>query len=134
MRRLARMIERLAPRLDAIHVTLDTHHYVDIAHPIFWKDAAGQHPAPFTILSASEVMAGRWTTTQPAMRERALAYVQALEQGKRYALCIWPPHCLIGSEGHAVQPELFTALQGWEQRFALVDYIIKGSNIFTEHY
>jgi nicotinamidase/pyrazinamidase len=134
MRRLARMIERIAARLDSIHVTLDTHHFVDIAHPIFWQDEAGHHPAPFTILTASEVASGRWTTTRPSMWERALAYVQALERGGRYALCIWPPHCLIGSEGHAVQPELFAALQSWEQRFALVDYIPKGSNIYTEHY
>ena len=36
---------------------------------------------------------------------------------------------------HAVLPELHQALQGWEeQRFALVDYVTKGSNPWTEHY
>jgi len=34
-----------------------------------------------------------------------------------------------------VQPELFAALREWEERrFAPVDYVIKGSNIMTEHY
>ena len=42
---------------------------------------------------------------------RALAYVRALDESGRYALCIWPYHCLIGSEGHAVKPALFEALQ-----------------------
>jgi len=132
--RLACMVRRLAPKFDDIHVTLDSHHFVDIAHPIFWKDMAGSHPTPFTILSAPEVESGRWTTTQPGMYRRALAYVQALAKHGRYPLCIWPPHCLIGSAGHAVMPDLFTALVEWEQRFAVVDYVTKGSNIWTEHY
>src|SRR5438046_3002294 len=66
MGRLARMIETFGPRLDAIHVTLDTHHYVDIAHPIFWQNKTGQHPDPFTIITASDVFSGRWTATQPS--------------------------------------------------------------------
>jgi len=134
MARLARMIERLAPRLDQIHVTLDSHHLVDIAHPIFWQDDCGNSPAPFTIISAEDVVLGRWTAAQPEARERAAAYVQALARHGRYPLCIWPPHCLIGSRGHAVLPVLFEALIDWEKRYAVVDYVQKGSNIYTEHY
>jgi nicotinamidase/pyrazinamidase len=134
IQRLAAMVRRLAPKLDDIHVTLDSHHAVDIAHPIFWKDSAGAHPDPFTIISAGDVEAGRWTTTQPGMYRRARDYVRALERNGRYPLCIWPYHCLIGSRGHAVVPELFEALSEWEARFALVDYVTKGSNIWTEHY
>ena len=134
MARLARMVGRLAPKLADIHVTLDSHHYVDIAHPIFWKDGGGQHPAPFTVISAQDVETCRWVTTQPGMYRRALAYVQALEKNGRYPLCVWPPHCLIGSPGHVVVPELFAALQDWERRFAVVDYVTKGSNVWTEHY
>lgn len=134
MDRLARMVRRLSPKLADIHVTLDSHHFVDIAHPIFWKDGAGKHPAPFTIISVGDVETGRWTPTQPGASKRVLAYVQALASHGRYPLCIWPPHCLIGSQGHAVVPELFAALQEWEQRFAIVDYVTKGSNIWTEHY
>ena len=134
MARLAHMVRRLAPKLGDIHVTLDSHHFVDIAHPIFWKDGSGAHPAPFTIISARDVETGRWTATQPGASRRVQAYVEALDQHGRYPLCIWPPHCLIGSAGHAVVPELFAAMQEWEQRFALVDYVTKGSNIWTEHY
>ncbi len=36
---LARMIKRLKDKISDIHVTLDTHHYVDIAHPGFWVDS-----------------------------------------------------------------------------------------------
>ena len=72
--------------------------------------------------------------SQPEMRARALEHVTSLERGGRYTLCIWPYHSLIGSEGHAVKPALFDALRTWEAQFRIVDYISKGSNVFTEHY
>ena len=134
MQRLAQMIRRHAADIEAIHVTLDTHHTVDIAHPMFWSDAGGKHPEAFTLISAADVESGRWIATQPEMRARALEYARALERGGRYTLCIWPYHCLIGSEGQAVKPALFEALRTWEERFSVVDYVVKGANIFTEHY
>jgi len=135
MRRLAQMVERLAPRLADIHVTLDSHRLIDVAHPIFWKDSAGRHPAPFTLITAAEVEAGGWTPSLPGLYRRMLDYVRTLEANGRYPLCIWPPHCLIGSAGHCVTPELREALLGWERRrFAMVDYVTKGSNPWTEHY
>ncbi len=135
MTRLARMVNRLSTKLDDIHVTLDSHRLIDVAHPIFWKDSTGRAPAPFTIITAKDVENGRWTPVLPSMMKRMLAYVQTLEANGRYPLCIWPPHCLIGSPGHCVVPELHQALQCWEQqRFAMVDYVTKGSNPWTEHY
>jgi nicotinamidase-related amidase len=134
MKRLANMVRRLKDKLEDIHVTLDSHRLVDVAHPIFWKDASGAHPAPFTIITAADVESGRWTTTQPSLYKRMVDYVKSLEANGRYPLCIWPPHCLIGSKGHNVVPELWDALQEWEKDFAIVDYVTKGSNLFTEHY
>jgi nicotinamidase/pyrazinamidase len=134
MDRLATMIRRISGKIDDIHCTLDSHRYVDIAHPIFWKDSNGNHPAPFTIISVADVDTGRWTTTQPGMYRRALAYVKSLESNGRYPLCVWPYHCLIGSEGHNVHPDLFDAFKQWEAGFASVDYVTKGSNPYTEHY
>jgi nicotinamidase-related amidase len=133
--RLAAMVQRLGDRVDDYHVTLDSHRIVDVAHPIFWKDGAGEHPKPFTIITLADLDAGRWTTTNPAFFRRSRDYVKALETGGRYPLCIWPEHCLIGSVGHNVVPELLKALQIWERdSFALVDYVTKGSNLFVEHY
>ena len=134
MDRLARMVRRHASEIDAIHVTLDSHHRVDIAHPIFWIDAEGNHPPAFTLVSMPDVVEGRWRATAPEMRARALEYVRALEQGGRHTLCVWPYHCLIGSEGHAVEPGLFEALRAWEEQFRVVDFVSKGTNPYTEHY
>jgi nicotinamidase-related amidase len=41
---------------------------------------------------------------------------------------------LIGSPGACVVPELFASLLQWESDFAMVDYVTKGSNFWTEHY
>jgi nicotinamidase-related amidase len=108
---------------------------MDIAHPLWWEDASGNPPPPFTIITRQDVEAGRWQATRPEARARSQAYVAALEAGGRYPLCIWNPHCLMGSVGHTVYAPLFEALCAWEATTRIpVDYIHKGSNIWTEHY
>lgn len=134
MDRLADMVERLKAKIDDVHVTLDSHRLVDIAHPIWWQDSSGANPDPFTIITASDVADGKWKTTLPSFQKRSLNYLRSLEQNGRYPHCIWPPHCLIGSWGYSIYPRLFEALQTWERRFASVDFVTKGSNIFTEHF
>ncbi len=107
MGRLSAMVDRLAPKIADVHVTLDSHHPVDIAHPVFWSDGSGAHPGPFTTITVADVESGRWTTTLPSARRRALEYLRALESGGRYPHTVWPPHCIIGSAGHNVVPDLF---------------------------
>lgn len=135
MKRLASFINRVGKRLDDIHVTLDSHRIVDVAHPSYWVNSQGKNPDPFTIISVSDVENGAWRTTNPNWQSRALEYVKELESNGRYALCIWPEHCVIGSKGHSIFPEVSEALCEWERKnFAVVNYVTKGSNIFTEHY
>jgi nicotinamidase-related amidase len=69
-----------------------------------------------------------------SLQARALAYVEGLEANKRYVLCVWPPHCVIGTEGHAIYTPLREALYLWEQSGNLIDFVTKGSNFLTEHY
>jgi len=135
MKRLAEMIRRVGNKLNDIHVTLDSHRTVDVAHPVFWKDSAGKHPDPFTIITSQDVESGKWQATNPGFASKALDYVKQLESNGRYPLCVWPEHCIIGTHGHAIYPELSDVLVEWERnRFAIVDYVTKGSNVFTEHY
>lgn len=145
--RLGAMIDRINPKINDIHCTLDTHHQYDIAHPMFWINSAGKHPDPFTIINANDVKNGVWRTTIPAHqnhasmkahgqdRDGAEEYVESLAKNGRYPLCIWPPHCLIGSHGYDVYPSVFKAISRWEQTYnAFVDFVTKGSNFMTEHY
>ena len=133
--RLAQLLDRLGDRIAEIHVTLDTHQLMDIAHPVFWLDARGQRPAPFTQITVADVENGVWRPFRPEYRQRALDYVRALRDGGRYTLTVWPPHCLIGTWGHGVIPVVAEALRRWEEQgFARVDYVAKGHNPWTEHY
>ena len=134
MDRLARFVASKASELDAIHVSLDSHRLVDIAHPIWFSDAEGRHPDPFTLVSAADLRDGRWRTTSPAAGPRTLAYLEALEAGGRYPHTLWPVHCLRGSWGHNVHPTLFEAFQGWAARHGRLDLVSKGENPWSEHF
>ena len=145
MRRLAKMIGRIGRKLDDIHVTLDSHRIIDIAHPAFWRDQNGNQPAPFTIITADDIRAGIWSprneNARPGdlggktIKQYALSYAESLAAGGLYPLMVWPPHCLIGTSGHNVQKDLQEALLQWEvDNFASVDYVTKGTNVWTEHY
>jgi nicotinamidase/pyrazinamidase len=135
MERLAAFITKNQKRLSEIHCTLDSHQAVHIAHPTFWVDSAGNHPNPFTLILVDDVKNGTWRPFNPAWQSRAQAYVDTLATNKRYVLCIWPLHCLIGTWGHAIVPEVAKALYKWErEEFSRVNFVAKGSNLFTEHY
>ena len=133
--RLASFVKKGKEKITDIHVTLDSHHLIDIAHPLFWCDQNGQMPKPFTIITAQDVKDGKFRTKMPSHQKRATEYVDKLAVNSRYPLCIWPAHCLIGSAGYAVMEPLFSALMEWEgQQFHPVDFVTKGSNPWTEHY
>lgn len=134
MERLGKFISKNKNRLDQIHCTLDSHQYVHIAHPAFWKDSKGNRPNPFTLITAQDVRKGVWSAYNPAWQTKALSYVEALESNARYVLCIWPPHCLIGTWGHSIVPAVAKALYEWEAEFERINFVAKGSNLFTEHY
>ncbi len=135
MNRLADFVERNISKIDDIHVTLDSHHAIHIAHPIWWKDSKGNHPNPFTIITAKDVEDGVWMASKLGFQKYSLGYVQALENNKRYPLCVWPPHCLIGSYGASIHQKLHDAMTKWENEgFGVLDIVTKGSNCKTEHY
>lgn len=136
MERLATLINRIYPKLDNIHVTLDCHHLMDLAHPDFWVDSVGQNPAPFTVITSADIKNGKYRPSVPSadILKRMIRYVESLEKSGRYPFVIWPPHCLIGTEGATVVPEVMKALNRWAKGQAKIDFITKGSNIFTEHY
>ena len=135
MMRVASLVKEFGGSLNDIHVTLDSHHVLDIAHPTWWTDSAGNAPTPFTLISLDDVKSGKWRARIPEFAQRSRDYVQSLADEGRYMLCIWPEHCLIGSDGHRIHPELFEQLTNWERKNkAVVDMVTKGSNPFTEHY
>ena len=143
MERLTSFVRKNLKRIDEIHVTLDSHLPLHIAHGVMWLDQEGKMPDPFTIITDDAVERGEYRTVRPLMYDDPVEgrvpwgqhYTRKLKENGRYALCIWPQHCLIGSPGAAVYPEFFSALQEWQEtRIGLVNYVTKGSNYKTEHY
>ena len=133
--RLALLVKRVGDRLEDIHITLDSHRVIDVAHPGMWRDQSGRPPEHFKIIRHDDIANGIWNPRNPVFRERMLRYTATLESQGKYLLIIWPEHCLIGSWGHNVHTDLMAVLMEWERtQFANVDYVTKGSNPFTEHY
>lgn len=136
-KRLAGLIERLtkAGKITRIIRTFDSHSTMDISHNRWFVDSNGNHPAPFTIIGVADMESYRWNTTVLGRRARTLAYLKALEAAKRYPHCIWPDHCLIGSPGHNMNPDVFAAILEWERKNnTWADSVTKGSNPWTEHF
>jgi nicotinamidase/pyrazinamidase len=135
MLRVASLIDQGRDGLQAISITLDSHHRYDIAHPTFWRAAGGADVAPFTQITAADVRAERFLPRAPQMLVPALAYLDALETSGRYQLMVWPVHCEIGSWGYNVHQDVRAAYNRWEDAHqAIVAKVVKGSNPMTEHY
>jgi len=145
MLRLSKWLKLNRGKISDIHVTLDSHHLIDVAHPKFWVDKKGKNPlgigaaiaagqAP-TIISRADVENGIWTPFHPSLISDMIAYTSALEVGGKFPLIIWDEHCLIGSPGASIVFELMESLNEWcSERGAIVDFVTKGSNYSTEHY
>lgn len=135
MEKISAFIDRVGHKLVDIHLTLDSHHLLHIANPGMWKNSKGDHPAPFTKITAQDMLNGTWTTTIASHADRALKYLRELENTHRYEHTIWPPHCLIGEWGYGIQTSVAKSLRKWcEERIATVDFVTKGSNPWTEHF
>ena len=134
MKRLSKMVTENITQFAAIHVTIDSHHLVHIAHPIWWVDGKGNHPSPFTLITEDDVNSGKFRASNPKLQQWSVDYVKKLSANSRYVLCIWPPHCLIGHSGSLIVGDFRAALLAWEGQFKKVNYVPKGSCIYTEHY
>ncbi len=129
MERLAGFIEKKADKIDRITVTLDSHNKVHIAHPIWWKDKNGNHPAPFTQIEYDDLVNGIWMAADKAMQKWSEEYLK-----KTGVNTIWPYHCLIGTKGHNVVSPLLEVLNMWREKYHELDFVCKGTSRFTENF
>ncbi len=133
--RLCEFIYRQLGNLTQIIATLDTHQAMQIFHPLFWINPAGEHPAPLTIIQPAAVQAGEWRPSQSELSAYALYYVQQLELTGKYPLTIWPYHAMLGGIGHALVPAVEAAIFFHSiARSAQPQIITKGDYPLTENY
>ncbi len=134
-KRLSQVIAKNQRAISSINITLDTHQLLDIAHPLMWVDSKGRNPDPFTIISKEDVEQGKWRAFNPAYQKRLLNYVIELEKNGKYALCIWPPHTLVGNWGHNIVDSIYGAVTDWEiARMTRFNAVTKGHNPWSEQY
>ena len=133
MRRAIEWLYRNLPQLTGLYLSLDTHRLFQIFHPVWWVGPDGNHPAPFTTITTSEVRSGRWI---PQMRQDlCLEYVERLEATGRLALTVWPYHTLLGGVSHALVPALMEAsIFHSVARAEQTHFETKGSHALTENY
>lgn len=133
--RIAAFIHQHLTQLKQLVFTLDSHQRYHIAHGIFWEDTEGKSPEPFTLISSNDIASGLWRPRDRKLTQYVLAYTTALEASGKFTLCIWPEHCLVGSPGHNIVPNVLAAAMEWTQMSRMpVQYVLKGTNSFTEHY
>lgn len=133
LRRLTEWIYRHAQHLTSLICTLDSHLPYQIFHPPWWANDQGEHPAPFTLISAADVEAGRWRPLVAPDYSRQ--YVRHLETQAKKVLTIWPYHVLLGGTGNALDPELWSAVM-WHSlaRKSQPTFWVKGTVPQTENY
>lgn len=134
--RVAALVRAAGDAIDAITLTLDSHHTYDVAHPGFWWAATPDaEVAPFTEITAAQVRAGQFQPRDPTALPRTLAYLDALEAQGRYTLMVWPVHCAVGTWGHQLHGAVREACADWELRRQRASHVVfKGLNPWTEHY
>ncbi len=135
MQRLADWLQAHLDAVQSITVTLDSHASVGVERTSFWQDAQGQPLAPFTLVTAADVQAGRYQPRHAKFRAEVLHYLQALEAGGQRQLIVWPVHCVLGTWGHTIHSGLATAIAAWEAQAGKVcNKVLKGLHPLTEQY
>ena len=144
--RTAEFMYRNAPQITGITTTMDTHFAFQIFTPAFWEQGDGSPVGPFTEISADAIAAGAFRPTLAMaslfangnvswLRAEVEHYCRELERVGKYKLMIWPPHCLLGSQGHALtgvihEARMFHAYLRGSQSMCE----IKGGNPLSENY
>ena len=134
--RITRFIYNNMGGISCIMCSLDTHIAHQIFHPCWWANSAGDHPAPYTTIKYDDVEANLWRPVIGDPRD-SIQYLKELEKvgaGKKN-LCIWPYHCINGTEGFTLENEFAKMVYFHSVARKCVDCMInKGTDPYSEMY
>ncbi|HEX8435267.1 nicotinamidase [Archangium sp.] len=145
-RRIAEFIYKNLGALTNVTTTLDTHFAYQIFFPSFWVDQNDQPLTAYREITREQIERGqvrpnpavaKWLCggNYPWLLKQVKYYCEELERAGKYTLYLWPPHCLLGGDGHAIagvvqEARLFHSFARGAQSWAEV----KGGNPLTENY
>ena len=156
--RIAQFIYRNSHLLTGLTTTLDTHFAFQIFSAPFWLTADGQPLSSHTLIDVGQSgvlvnldLSGKVlhnnVNPNPALAaflcngdyswlcSQAKFYCEELARGKKYKLYLWPPHTMLGSDGHALVGVVHEARLFFSYlRSVQTDCEIKGGNPLTENY
>ncbi len=144
--RIARFLYRNLELVTDVTCTLDTHFPFQIFFPSFWLGGDDQPLAPHQEITVDMIRSGRvWPNPDIAwwvcdgdgdwLERQVEFYCQELEKAGKYKLYLWPPHCILGSDGHPLAGVIHEArlfhtwargAKGWIES--------KGDHPLTENY
>lgn len=145
LRRVAEFIYRRLGAISEITCTLDSHTPYQVFFSGAHLTADGGWVAPHTTITAEDYRAGRYRPNPAAAAQLGVTvewltrqftdYCERLEANGKYALHIWPYHCLTGTAGHRLAGALDDArLFHAFARGAANAPELKGDSPLTEHY
>jgi len=128
-----------------IIVSLDYHQPGHIGFAEYWKNSSGEHPDPLTNIKyengswfgyTNGIKQGKFEPTDAENHTWAQYYCEKLQRTRPEGHTIWPLHCLQGSKGAHIVPDIEEALTEWTNLHTnkSVVYIYKGQNNRTEMY
>ena len=144
--RLCKFIYHNLEYITEIIPTMDSHTAMQIFHPIFWLNEAGEHPTPASIISYEDVRQEIWKVNldladsltngdRHKLEQHALYYVKKLSEDGKYPLTIWAYHSMLGGIGHALVSAVEEAIFFHSiARKSKTNFELKGSNPLTENY
>jgi len=144
--RLCEFIYRNLGMITEIAPTMDTHTAMQIFHPIFWINQAGEHPTPAaTLIPFEDVQKGVWRvnpavsaslkTDYDTLNNHALHYTKQLTNEGKYPLTVWSYHSMLGGIGHALVAAVEEAMFfHCIARKSQTNFEIKGNHPLTENY
>lgn len=144
--RIARFIYGNLGFITDVTCTLDTHFPFQIFFPSFWLD---KDEAPLTAhreITTEDVRSGN-VKPNPAVAwwlcngnyawlgRQVEFYCSELERAGKYRLYLWPPHCILGGDGHALAGVVQEARMFHAYVRGSKDWMeVKGGNTLTENY
>ncbi|MFT3771869.1 MAG: nicotinamidase [Minicystis sp.] len=145
-KRIAELIYRNLGDITSITTTMDTHFAHQIFFPAFWITGDGDPLSAHRVITTAEIDSGAVRPSPTIAKwlcggnygwlvKQVRHYCETLEKAGKYQLYLWPPHCILGSDGHALagvvhEARMFHAYARGAQSWVEV----KGGHPLTENY
>ena len=145
-RRIVELVYRNLNVITNITTTMDTHFAHQIFFPSFWVDKDEKPLAPYREITTDQIDRGEvrpnpavahWLCNgnYPWLLKQVRFYCTELEKAGKYKLYLWPPHCILGSDGHALTGAIHEARMFHSYARGVQSWVeVKGGNALTENY